>query len=63
MWILEDVLTCIVTDRRKGTGQTVKCWFLFTVAVLKMCCYCTAKLYLPAVEVDWKWMKGNDASL
>ena len=27
---------CIVTDRRKATGQAVTCWFVFTVAVLKL---------------------------
>jgi len=50
---------CTVTDRRKATGQAVTCWFLFTVAVLKLCCYRTAKLCLPAVELDQNFMKGN----
>ena len=59
MRILEDVLTCIFTDRRKATGQAVTYWFLFTAAVLKLCCYRTAKLYLPTVELNWKLMKGN----
>jgi hypothetical protein len=56
---MEDVLTCIVTYRRKATGQAVTCWFLFTLAVLKLFCYRTAKLRLPTVELDYKAMKGN----
>ena len=59
LWFPEDVRKCIVTYRRKATGQPVTCWFLFTVAVLKQCCYRTAKLYLPAVELDYKLMKVN----
>jgi len=58
MRIPEDVHTCIVTDRRKAIGQPVTCWFLFTVAVLALCCYRTAKLCLPAVELGFKKMKG-----
>jgi len=59
MRIPEDVRTCIFTDIRKATGQAFTGWFLFTVAVLKLCCYHTAKLRLPAVELDCKLMKGN----
>ena len=59
---MEDVLTCIVTDRRKAIGQAVTCWFLFTVAVLILCCYRTDKLYLPAVDLDQN-LKGNVALL
>jgi hypothetical protein len=55
---LEDILTCIATDRRMVTGQAVACWFVFTLAVIKLCCYRTFKLHLPAVEFDYKVMKG-----
>ena len=41
------------------TGQTVTCWFLSTVAIIELCCYRTAKLYLPTVELDYKLMKRN----
>jgi succinate-acetate transporter protein len=27
----------------KATGQAFTCWFLFTVVVLKVCCYRTSK--------------------
>jgi hypothetical protein len=59
----EDVLRCNVNDRRKATTQAVTCCFLFIVAVLKVCCYRTAKLYLHAGEIDYKVMKGNVVSL
>jgi hypothetical protein len=59
LWIPEDVLTFIDTDRRIATGQAVTCWFLFTVAVLKLCCYRTAKWSLLTTELDFKVMKEN----
>ena len=57
--IPEDLRMCIVTDRRMATGQAVTCLFLFTVAVLILCCYRTAKLCLPTVEIGYMLMKGN----
>jgi hypothetical protein len=46
-------------DRRKATNQAVTCWFLLTVAVIKVCCYRTAKLHLLTVELDYRAMKWN----
>jgi hypothetical protein len=34
------------------------CRFLFTVAVLRVCCYRAAKLCLHTVELDYKVTKG-----